>query len=604
MFGINIAFGQVTWTALQDFPQVGGRTGASAFAIGNTIYYATGLNDGTGPNSQNWAYDITTNSWSQKANTQFNPRWFAVAFSINGKGYLGSGNLAANRTDFPIASNDFYEYDPLTDVWTLRYAIGPTGRYGAVAFVIQNKGYVAFGANSTMANSPFSWVGQLVTTTYEFDPISYNWTLKSSGSTIPGTINSHAFVMDNKAYIAGGFIPGISAGISTQDGVTIRNTVEFNPVTSSWTNKADIPSNYGRHMGTSFTLLDRGYITGGHYESVGSIGSNCTTIYSCYNEQNIVKYNPYQNTWSIINSSIPLGKFARAASVSNCDFGFVTTGARSGKGGGYNHLNFRFEANLDDNYISGPSFVCSSFDGQFNLQLSTPGSITWTTSSNLYIVSGQGTKNLNVRSNSNGPAWVQASIFNGCRSIVFPQKSTYSGQYSSSNYPVSGPSTACPNQFVYYSTNNLPNATNFHWIWPSNWTYVSGQGTAYLALYTGNSTGVVGVRVDNNCGIGGSMATKLTYINSCGSFNFSVSPNPSTDYIQISPDESNLIDSDSDSEEPIEVILFDQGQQAVFRTKAERLDLRIPVSNLQNGYYYLNIYRKNKVAQKRIEIRK
>lgn len=304
LVSINLASGQV-WTPLQDFPQVGGRTGAAAFTIGNTIFYATGLNDTNGPNSQNWAYDILTNSWSQKANTQFNPRWFAVAFSINGKGYLGSGNLAANRTEFPIASNDFYEYDPMTDVWTLRNSIGPIGRYGAVGFVIQNKGYVAFGANSTMANSPFMWVGQLVTTTYEFDPIGNTWTLKSSSSTIPGTINSHAFVMDNKAYIAGGFIPGITAGIMTQDGVTISNTVEFNPASNSWTNKADIPSNFSRHMGTAFTLLDRGYITGGHYQPVNNpVAPLCDRIYSCYRDQNVIKYNPYQNIWSIIRSHL------------------------------------------------------------------------------------------------------------------------------------------------------------------------------------------------------------------------------------------------------------------------------------------------------------
>lgn len=337
--------GQGTWFQLQDFPQAGGRSGTTSFTIGNIIYYATGINDSNGPNAQNWAYNISTNTWVQKTTAQFSPRFFAISFSINGKGYLGSGNLAASRSTIPTASNDFYEYDPVNDTWILKNAIGPTGRYGAVGFTIGNKGYVAFGANSTILNLNTPWVGDLVPSIYEYQPLTGFWTLKASSGTFSGTINAQVFVLDSKAYVVGGFVPGayIDEPLNQLlDGVTIKNTIEYNPSNDSWNMKSSIPATWERHLGSSFSMLDRGYITGGH------IRIACSTIYTCYATPAVLKYNPYLDNWSIISTSIPLGSFARAASVSNCDYGYVSTGARLVSGAPqYNHLNFRYEDSPD-----------------------------------------------------------------------------------------------------------------------------------------------------------------------------------------------------------------------------------------------------------------
>jgi hypothetical protein len=59
----------------------------------------------------------TANTWQQKADMAFTqpngpkPRYSAVSFSIGSKGYIGTGYDGAYK-------NDFWEYDPATNVWT------------------------------------------------------------------------------------------------------------------------------------------------------------------------------------------------------------------------------------------------------------------------------------------------------------------------------------------------------------------------------------------------------------------------------------------------------------------------------------------------------
>lgn len=119
-----------------------------------------------------------------------------------------------------------------------------------------------------------------------------------------------------------------------------------------------------------------------------------------------------------------------------------------------------------------------------------------------------------------------------CGSLIVNSSSIRAGGFGSSDYPVSGSSSACRNTYVYFSTNTLPGATNYVWFWPGNWTYSSGQGTPNLNLITGTTSGTVGVRVANACDAGGSPGMKFVQVNNCG-FSFTASPNPSTDNVTV-----------------------------------------------------------------------
>src|ERR1044071_3179889 len=78
-------------------------------------------------------------TWVQKADFGGVSRASAVGFSINTKGYIGSGYFYNGTLH---VFKDFWEYDPLTDSWTQKANLGGVARSGAIGFSIGNKGYI------------------------------------------------------------------------------------------------------------------------------------------------------------------------------------------------------------------------------------------------------------------------------------------------------------------------------------------------------------------------------------------------------------------------------------------------------------------------------
>ena len=62
----------------------------------------------------------------------------AVGFSIGSKGYVGTGYKGSNM-------KDFWEYDPVIDIWTQKADFGGAARSEAVGFSIGGKGYIGTG---------------------------------------------------------------------------------------------------------------------------------------------------------------------------------------------------------------------------------------------------------------------------------------------------------------------------------------------------------------------------------------------------------------------------------------------------------------------------
>jgi hypothetical protein len=86
-----------------------------------------------------WEWDPMTNIWTPKANVPGFPRVEASAFSLNGFGYLGMGS------GFGIYYSDFYQYNATTNTWAIRatYGGGPTEE--ATQFSLGPVGYVGTG---------------------------------------------------------------------------------------------------------------------------------------------------------------------------------------------------------------------------------------------------------------------------------------------------------------------------------------------------------------------------------------------------------------------------------------------------------------------------
>jgi hypothetical protein len=282
--------------------------------------------------------------------------------------------------------------------------------------------------------------------------------------------------------------------------------------------------------------------------------------------------------------------------------------------------------------IGGTLINCTpeSAETEFFIPLITSATYTWTTNNpNLQVVSGQGTNRVRVRRTGTTCVGCTVSVTydSGCGATTITASTNGGGGFSSSDYPVTGPNEAFCWTRVYYSAPDLPGATNYQWIYPSDWTYVEGQGTRFLTLIAGSTNGSVGVRVANACDAGGSPAFKMTYI-SCspgggggggGCSSYSAYPNPANEQLRVEASVSpcgsttlstNTSDSGRSTEESLEkeeftIKLFNALGKLVKSGRSIGGELNLDVSNLPDGIYILQIFKKGKsVETKRIIVQK
>jgi N-acetylneuraminic acid mutarotase len=162
-----------TWTQKANMP-TGNRYGCISFSIGNKGYVGGGYVNG-GLSNDFWEFNPANNSWTQKANilTGYYSS-FMSGFSIGTKGYVG---LGLTPPGMYLPTDVFAEYDPLTNIWTARASLTGGARWGAVGFSIDGKGYLCTGQNS---------VSTLFKDVWEYSPTisGYSW---STGSTTSNT---------------------------------------------------------------------------------------------------------------------------------------------------------------------------------------------------------------------------------------------------------------------------------------------------------------------------------------------------------------------------------------------------------------------------------
>jgi N-acetylneuraminic acid mutarotase len=172
------------WKRSSEFEGVG-RTEGVTFTIGDKVYVGSGF-DGTNRLNDFWEYNQTSGTWLRKADFPGTARNSAVAFAVNGKGYVGTGYDGLNKL------TDFWEYNPATNAWIRIADFAGTARYGATAFSIADKGYVTTGYD-----------GNFLKDLWEYSPATNTWTQKASLTGSKRT-EAAAFVYNSKAYILTG----------------------------------------------------------------------------------------------------------------------------------------------------------------------------------------------------------------------------------------------------------------------------------------------------------------------------------------------------------------------------------------------------------------
>jgi N-acetylneuraminic acid mutarotase len=226
-------------------------------------------------------------SWNQKTNFSGTARNSSIAFSINGKGYLGLGQNASGTKLF-----DFFEYDPTNNSWTQKANYPGAGSFAASSFVINGKGYVCFGGSN--AGNP---QGDL----WEYNPTTNSWTQKAN---FPGTKRYGAswFVINDTAFIMTGS-PGGSPYLA--------DVWMYVPATNTWTQKANFTGGVRVH-GVGFTVDGIGYF------GTGISSSSSAT-------KDVWKYNKAKDTWSKI-ADIPAGNITGTIAFEIDGRGYLGTG--------------------------------------------------------------------------------------------------------------------------------------------------------------------------------------------------------------------------------------------------------------------------------------
>ena len=240
-----------TWEEVASLPkEAPARNGAVAFSAAGKGYVGTGYDDNENKLKDFWEFDPDegdAGTWTRIDDFPGTARYAAIAFGINDKGYVGTG-YDDNRL------KDFYQYDPATGQWTQKMSVGGSKRRDAVAFVLNNKGYIFMGVDNL----------DYVTDAWMYDPETDVWNeLKeiTSGTnddesydddySIVGT-KAVAFTLDGYAYITTGG-PGYAG----------NRTWEYDPETDLWEEKTNFEGS-SRSDAVAFTVNGQAFVATGN----------------------------------------------------------------------------------------------------------------------------------------------------------------------------------------------------------------------------------------------------------------------------------------------------------------------------------------------------
>ncbi len=234
------------WEEVAPFPGVG-RISAVAFSANGSGFVGTGFNDDLEIEELGdfWEYDPASNTWQEIAPFAGTARYSAVAFTLNGLGYVGTGYDGSYL-------KDFWRYDPGQNSWTQSLSLFGSKRESAIAFEYDGMGFVGTGINNNQFLYDF----------WAFDPELDTWIDFS----IEDDDNDYfdefieamerydavAFVMDELAYIATG-----------QSNAYLSTVISFDPTTNRWDEDFTLFEGQPRGGAVSFVIDGQGYITTG-----------------------------------------------------------------------------------------------------------------------------------------------------------------------------------------------------------------------------------------------------------------------------------------------------------------------------------------------------
>lgn len=561
---LSLGFSQSPWTPIDVYPNTTS-LGRIVFSIDDKVYMICG--EGNQElweyNPDNWGGGPPWQPWQRKADFPGPARRDVMSFAVNGKGYMGLGTEEIGQS-YLNSLSDLYEYDPLLDTWTQKQS-APTWVSHGFAFVINGKGYVG-GGKIYRAPPPNTYDSNFL---LEYDPASDDWTIKSNLSVgVPYyALWPTSFSLDGFGYV------GLGQSFTQYQSEVHKDFFKYNPVTDSWTKESDFPGS-ARFGAFGFNSNSKGYVCSGRTSG----GSFLLDLWEFSG-----------GAWKRL-SDIP-------GSPNNYSSGtFAGTNAYIGPGiGGIPWYQYNPLCDLPEYTIQGADILCNTSQ---TYSLNENVAATWTHSSNIMLLSGQGTSSANFRAIGSGPGWIKAtiSIPNECGGSLVLTKD------------VQGPTTA---NFViesYPSCGGLYDVITFvaeisgvTYDWTVNGgTLLGGQGTQSIyARMDSQYSMAVHCYVTGTGACGSPSGVSSNYISPCYGFTaFNVSPNPAKDVITL-----EVVDNSTTNDEyEIEILdNFGEVRKTEIRS-GPKMDIN--TSDIPNGQYILRIVHKEGIVNKRIMIKR
>ena len=274
--------------------------------------------------------------------------------------------------------------------------------------------------------------------------------------------------------------------------------------------------------------------------------------------------------------------------------------------------------------ISGPTVVCSSYAAFTVNNLPNGATVIWNKSSNLNRISNQGANPCNFSATGSGEGWIEATIpSTGCGDVILPRKNVWIGNPSTptniTGFYSDGISFG-QDQVYEFSVDPLinQNVTNYQWV-VGGGTILSGQGTNVITIRTaknpnGNITYFdLDVRFGNLCGWSSYFMRSGFIESGVGPINrpikLMLSPNPSSNIVEVTITKDAVYSNSMQSETSANDIeytnytirIFNSLSTLVYTTTRTGNNFTVPVSNLRNGNYFIEVTdRKNNYRQQLI----
>ncbi|MBL7923098.1 MAG: IPT/TIG domain-containing protein [Bacteroidia bacterium] len=409
---------------------------ASGFEINGTGYVACGQTSGR----QNfrmsardvYAYNPISGVWSRVADCGNTGRIAGIAFSLNGKGYVGQGYAAANTSTITYL-RDTWEYNPASNTWTQKADMGVSGRYGAFCFVIGNFAYAGAGFAS---NSPLYRYD-----CWRYNPVANTWNQIANLPSTEGRYGASAFSIGSRGFVACGFK---SANPAAQ-----KDLWQYDTLTNQWTARAALPlAAQARGWACGFALNGKGYIAGGvdggpsfyynncfEYDTTGNswtqkaslpyslshsssfVIGNSAYLAGGYKDAGVegnpfIRFNPQSNTWTPMPAPLATARSRMCASVINGKM-FIGPGIY----GDYNYYNVTTFPSVfrRDTWLYDP--VSETWSQEDSFPVMRANASSFTIDSNVYVVGGVNASNTpqtDVWSlNPLSGTWTQRASFTG-----------------------------------------------------------------------------------------------------------------------------------------------------------------------------------------------